>query len=417
MRVLIVTDAFPPRCGGSGWSTFHLARALAARGHAVRVVKPQANLAGVGYREHEGIPVVDFGYALHDVPYVRSFERDLWLARRLERFLAAELASWPADVVHAQHALSTPPAISAAARLGLPSIATVRDYWTVCYFTTAHVEGAFCPECGFTKMLACMKEKSPHAYWAGIPLMPYMRSAVRRKQRALAAADAVIAVSEYVAARAVRGIVGADATYVIPTSIDLAEVSRVCEERPATPVPARFLLFVGKISRLKGADFALDVLARLRHSIPLVMLGEGRERAAIERRAHEQRLDVRFLPWVDNREVLRIMRRATLLLVPSLWPEPLSRTVIEGMAVGVPVAATDRGGIHDQILHQQSGLVLPADASSFAAAVDRFLDDASARPRFVSAARTRVENTFDHGVVLPRYESLYCRLVERVGMP
>ena len=118
MRVLIVTDAFPPRCGGSGWSTFHLARALAARGHAVRVVKPEANLAGVGRRELEGIPVADFGYALHDVPYVRSFERDLWLGRRLERFLAAELEAWPADVVHGQHALSTPPAIAAAAAPG-----------------------------------------------------------------------------------------------------------------------------------------------------------------------------------------------------------------------------------------------------------------------------------------------------------
>jgi glycogen synthase len=417
MRVLIVTDAFPPRCGGSGWSTFHLARALAARGHAIRVVKPQGGLTGVRVRRYEGISVTDFGYVLHDFPYLRNFEREQWLAVRLGGFLVEDLGRAPVDVVHAQHLLSALPSIVAARESRVPIVVSVRDHWPTCYFTTAHVPGDACPTCGFAKLLRCMREKSPRAYWAGVPMMPYMRHSVRRRQTALRRADAVVAVSEYIAERVVRPVVGAHATFVIPTSIDLAEVSRVCEERPATPVPDRFLLFVGKISRSKGADFTLDVLARLRHSIPLVMLGEGRERAAIERRAHEQRLDVRLLPWVDNREVLRIMRRATLLLVPSLWPESLSRTVIEGMAVGVPVAATDCGGIHDQILHEQSGLVLPADASSFAAAVDRFLDDASARPRFVSAARTRVESTFDHGTVLPRYESLYCRLVERVGTP
>lgn len=417
MRVLIVTDAFPPRCGGSGWSTFHLVRALAARGHVVRVVKPQAGLRGVRVRRYEDVPVTDFGYVLHDIPYLRNFEREERLSRRLGAFLAEELGRAPADVVHAQHLVSALPSIAASRDRHVPVVVSVRDHWPTCYFTTAHVPGDACPTCGFTQLLRCMREKSPSAYWAGVPMMPYMRRSVRRRQAALRRADAVVAVSEYIAERVVRPIVGADATHVIPNSIDLAEVSRICQERPATPLAERFLLFVGKISRSKGADFALDVLARLRHSIPLVMLGEGQERAAVERRAREQRLDVRLLPWVDNREVLRIMRRAALLLVPSLWPESLSRTVIEGMAVGAPVAATDCGGIHDQIVHQQSGLILPADAPSFAAAVDGFLDEASVRQRFVSAARTRVEGIFDHGVVLPRYESLYRRLVERAGAP
>ena len=236
MRVLIVTDAFPPRCGGSGWSTFHLARALGARNHQVRVVKPEAGLAGVRRREHEGIPVVDFGYWVRDIPYLRSWLRDEWLRRRLERFLLAELAVWPADLVHAQHVLSAPPAIAAAARLGLPSVVTVRDYWPVCYFTTAHVEGASCPDCGFAKMLECMREKSPRAYWAGVPLMPYMRRNVRRKQRSLADADAVIAVSGVIAERAVSTIVAAERMRVIPNSIDAAEVQRVAAATPAGQV-------------------------------------------------------------------------------------------------------------------------------------------------------------------------------------
>lgn len=412
MRVLIVTDAFPPGCGGSGWSTFHLARALAGRGHAVRVVKPQANLAGVARREVEGIAVADFGYVLHDLPYVRSFERDRWLARRLERFLVGELGGWPAEVVHAQHALSAPPAIAAARRLGLPSIATVRDHWPVCYFTTAHVGGAFCPDCGFAKMLACMKGKSPRAYWAGIPMMPYMRRTVRRKQRALAGADAVIAVSEYIAARAVRPVVGAARTRVIPNPIDAAEVERVAATPPAVALPERFVLFVGKLSRSKGAWLALEACADLgARGAVLLMVGDGPDRAALEATAHARALPVHFLPWVENREVWRIMRRAAAILVPSLWPESLSRTVTEAMAAGAPVLATDCGGIHDQIRHHESGAIPSSDPVAFATEIARVLSDPAVGRSWAERARHAVAARFDDAIVLPRIEALYTETI------
>jgi glycosyltransferase involved in cell wall biosynthesis len=379
----------------------------------VRVVKPEANLAGVDRREHEGIRVADFGYALHDVPYVRSFERDLWLARRLERFIADELEAWPADLVHAQHGLSTPPAIAAVARRGLPAIATVRDHWPVCYFTTAHVEGAFCPDCGFAKMLSCMKGKSAKAYWAGIPFMPYMRRIVRRKQRALGGADAVIAVSEYIAKRAVHGIVGAARTYVIPNPIDAAEVEHVAATPPAFELPERFVLFAGKLSRSKGAWLALEACAGMgARGAVLLMVGEGPDRGALEAAACARDLPVRFLPWVENRDVWRIMRRAAAILVPSLWPESLSRTVTEAMAAGVPVLATDCGGIHDQIRHHDSGAILPAEAEAFSAELDRVLAEPAVGRSWAERARQTIAARFDDAIVLPRIEALYARAIE-----
>jgi glycosyltransferase involved in cell wall biosynthesis len=414
MRVLIVTDAFPPHCGGSGWSTFHLARSLLARGHAVRVVKPQANLAGVERREYEGIAVGEFGYSLHDVPYVRSFERDVRMSRRLGRFLIDEIQSWRADVVHAQHALSTAPAVAAARHLGVPSVATVRDHWPVCYFTTAHVEGAFCPDCGFAKMLECMKGKSPRAYWAGIPLMPYMRTVIRRRQRSLADCDAVIAVSEYIATRAVRPIVGSEGTRVIPNPIDAVEVERVALTEPGEQLPKRFVLFVGKLSRSKGAWLALEAFGLLAYpDTAFVMVGDGPDRVALEAVSRERGLAVRFLPWVENRQVWRIMHRAAAILVPSLWPESLSRTVTEAMTVGVPVIATDCGGIHDQIEHRVSGAVLSPEPSAFAAELARLLSDQGVGRAWTDAARRTIASRFDAGAVLPRIESLYAEVVEK----
>jgi glycogen synthase len=413
MRLLIVTDAFPPRCGGSGWSASHLAKGLARAGHDVRVVEPSPGLTGVRTRRYEDIEVCNFGFVFRDVPYLRSILREKVLARRLREFLKRELGTRPVDLVHAQHLLSASPAVAAAKAVGVPAVVTVRDYWPRCYFTTAHVGGESCPDCSVSKMLRCMREKSPRGYLAGIPMIPYMRKSVRRRQMVLREADAVVAVSGYIADRVVRPIVGEDRTHVIPNSVDLAEILRVSREASQNELPERFLLFAGKLNALKGALFALEILQRLRHRVTLLMLGQGVDAPEIERRAAERRLDVRLLPWVDNAEVLRIMRRATLVLVPSLWPEPLSRTVTEAMAVGVPIAATDSGGIHDQLVHGESGLVLPRDAGLFAQAVDRLLEDPPAAERFVAAARARVQEGFDHSVVLPKLESVYRGLLER----
>lgn len=415
MRLLIVTDAFPPQCGGSGWSTFHLTKALVLAGHEVRVVKPEPRLEGVRERSYEGIPVSDFGFFFRDLPYLRSFLRDEVLRLRLHGFLVREVSRRPAELIHAQHGISASPSISAARELGIPALVTVRDHWPVCYFTTGRTDGRHCPDCGFSGMLACMKEKSPHAYWAGIPFMPYMRRNMRRKQEWLRRADGVIAVSRYIADHVVRPVVGEAKTHVIPNLIDLEGVRQLALSPARIELPERFVLFVGKLTRAKGALFALDVVSRLQRRLPLVMVGDGPERPVIEERVRREGLDVRMIPWVDNVEVWRIMRRAALIVVPSLGPESLSRTVTEAMAVGAPVAATDRGGIHDQLEHGVSGLILPADPNLFAEAIEVILSDPLQTAHLAKAARERVETVFASDVVIPKMESLYRHLLAMAG--
>ena len=64
LTILLATDVFPPRCGGSGWSTYHLARALRARGHRPIVARPREGLRGSRLAEYDGLPVHVLGYSL-----------------------------------------------------------------------------------------------------------------------------------------------------------------------------------------------------------------------------------------------------------------------------------------------------------------------------------------------------------------
>ena len=82
MNVLLVTDAFPPVCGGSGWSTYELARGLRARGHAVLVVQPRPGTAEtVRETSYDGFRVIEFGAPAPAIPYVRNYFKNERLTR------------------------------------------------------------------------------------------------------------------------------------------------------------------------------------------------------------------------------------------------------------------------------------------------------------------------------------------------
>src|SRR5919109_2682984 len=110
MRILIASDAFPPVCGCSGWSTYELVRGLRARQHDIVVVQPRPG-AGRGTRErsYDGVRVIEFGASAPGVPYVRNYFKNERLYRSLADFLATVVRRDRVDIVHGQHVLTCLP--------------------------------------------------------------------------------------------------------------------------------------------------------------------------------------------------------------------------------------------------------------------------------------------------------------------
>ena len=112
--------------------------------------------------------------------------------------------------------------------------------------------------------------------------------------------------------------------------------------------------------------------------------------------------------WVHREDVLRAMARATAIVFPSLWPEPLSRVLLEALALGTPVAAMDTGGTREILEDGRSGLVV-SDAAALSEAVGRLARDEALRGRLAEGARLRAE-AFSPAALIPRYEAVYRRL-------
>jgi glycosyltransferase involved in cell wall biosynthesis len=138
----------------------------------------------------------------------------------------------------------------------------------------------------------------------------------------------------------------------------------------------RRVVFAGRIVRPKG----VDVLIRAAREVDgeFVLCGDGYELGAMRELARQLGVDerVRFMGWLDAQRLATELADASVVVMPSVWPEPFGLVGIEGFAAGRPAVGSATGGIGDWLQHGVSGLsVPPADAPALAAALSELLDD------------------------------------------
>jgi glycosyltransferase involved in cell wall biosynthesis len=239
LRVLIATDVFPPKCGGSGWSSYYLARALRERGHHVVIARPR-----IGAKQHR---LTDYdGFAVHEyahadlplkLPILTNYQRNERLYAGFRRFLLDLIKRERIDVVHGQNGLSIPPAVMAAEAAGIASVSTIRDWWALCYFGTLRHGDIACRGCTARDLARGLLHIAGAKGMLGWPLIPYMRANLRLKRRWLARSNRVIAVSNYAAMR-LRPYVPADKVRVVPNIIDFDALSDILQGQQGGPPPA-----------------------------------------------------------------------------------------------------------------------------------------------------------------------------------
>lgn len=424
MRILIPSDVFPPDGkGGAAWSSHALASALLARGHSVSAIVPARGRRGVSRYDALGVPALRVGYSAPALPIVQNYFRHEALWRPLARAIVAEARRGPRpDVIHAQHVQTAPAAVLAGRALGVPVVITVRDHWPWHYFATG-LHGDRLPYGGggwaalTTELVARL---GPLKGVVALPALPYMLAHMRRRASFLRQADAVVAVSGYIASR-LEAIVPREQLHVLPNMVDLEVAREIAATSPATSWEGALLLFVGKLEPNKGAGLLPAIFSELRAQasaelppFTLVVAGDGALRGRLERELGTLQTPVRFLAWAGHDEVLRLMARCDLLLFPSEWGEPLSRVLLEAAALGAPILAMPTGGTPDVIADGVTG-ALAATPQAFAARLAALLADEAERRRLGENARAQARERFSVQALLPRYEALYASLSRGEG--
>jgi glycosyltransferase involved in cell wall biosynthesis len=198
--------------------------------------------------------------------------------------------------------------------------------------------------------------------------------------------------------------------YILEVDERLPDDPEVCRELTGK----RNLLFVGQVSRHKGVDLLLEAFKRVApkySDVELHLVGGCRDdfRLELDRAIATAGLEDRVRFWGFREDATRLMRFAHIYVhssPPSRFHESFGRSVVEAMAYGVPTVCFRSGALQEIVLHEKTGLICEESASSFASALNRFLEEGRFREACGKEARQRYEQEYSSLVVRPRWAQL-----------
>ncbi|MGH7354703.1 MAG: glycosyltransferase [Candidatus Rokuibacteriota bacterium] len=183
---------------------------------------------------------------------------------------------------------------------------------------------------------------------------------------------------------------------LVPNGVDVRAFSPAAAGAPS----GRRVLFVGRLEPEKNLERLIDALASLATPARLEVIGDGRLRRALERRAVERGVRAEFVGTVPHGALPEYFRRADLFVLPSLT-EGHPKALIEAMASGLPCAVSARGGNPTLVTDGVSGLLFdPEDVGAIAGALERVLDDPHLARRLGAGARAAAVARFDAETLL-----------------
>ncbi len=215
-----------------------------------------------------------------------------------------------------------------------------------------------------------------------------------------------------------RGGLPAEKMTVIPNGVD---ATRFASARAADlwefdiPAESRTVLFVGRLDPQKGPFVLLEAAEGFLATVDdlhVLLIGDGplssRLQAWVDQRNLGQR--IHFAGW--RADVAPLLKAADCLVLPSRW-EGMPNVVLEAMASGLPVVATEVEGTTELIHNHQTGLLIPPDSpSELAGAVARVLGNPEQARTMSSAAQSYVSHAFTWDKLVQRFEQLYRSLLK-----
>ena len=409
MRILMLSQFYPPIIGGEERHVRNLSALLAARGHEVAV----ATIWHTGLPEFEddqGVRVYrihgtlqrmaslfsDTGH-MHAPPFP-----DPELVWTLRSVIARERP----EIVHAHNWL-VHSFLPLKGWSGAKLVLSVHDHSLLCPNKKLIYHDQPCSGPGLSKCPSCTAAHYGRLKGTGVMLANRVMTLTER-----AAVDMFVPVSRAVA-QDNRLLDDQLPVKVIPNFVpdDVGELRGDPHPNLAQLPPGDFMLFVGAFGHYKGLDVLVRAYAELRDAPPLVIIGY--QTTEYPMRTVELPANVMVLQDWPHEAVMQAWQRCMLGLAPSVWSDPCPTVAMEAMAVSRPLIASRMGGLTDLVADGETGLLVPPDDHvALWQAMERLIADPALRARMGEAARRKVVE-FQASTVVQRIEQVYRQLLGR----
>lgn len=314
-------------------------------------------------RGHEVVTLTEHNDDIPGMTRLTLAARTFWSRRTYRRARDLIRRERP-DVVHVHNTLPliSPSVYHAAHSEGVPVVQTLHNYRLLCPMAQLFRAGSICEDC-LGRRLAWPGIR--HACYRGSRTATASVAVMTAAHRALGTwsrkVDLFIALTEFARSRFVAGGLEPSRVAVKPNFVD--------PDPGVGEGGGGYALFVGRLSPEKGVDVLLRAWERLGGEIPLEILGDG----PLAGRVRDAASNLRGVEWrgrASRAGVLQRMKQADLLVFPSVWYEGFPVTIAEAFATGLPVVASDIGGLGELVRDRETGfLAPPGDAVGLAETV------------------------------------------------
>ena len=208
---------------------------------------------------------------------------------------------------------------------------------------------------------------------------------------------------------------------IVPNGIDTKRYNASVDQsavkgRYGVHPDEKLVLCVGRLVPQKGIEYLIRAVSRIAERYPeakFIIVGEGWLRGHLEyiARSTGHQWKITFTGWIPDQELIALLNSADALVVPSIY-EPFGIVALEGMAAGVPVVASDVGGLAEIVEHEHTGiLAYSRSPESIAWAVDRVLSDPNHSKEMAQNAQQMVQKTYSWEAIAIRTAKIYKEVV------
>ena len=287
------------------------------------------------------------------------------------------------DILHCHNIYGrlTTTILDAAKKAGIPSVVTLHDYKLACpsYLMLNH--GKPCQLCVGGNFYHCLRTKC-HKESRAVSLVSTMESYYNQWFTEWYQADFLICPSRFLLEIVRKHGYPKEMLVHLPNGLDPDKF------KPEFRSPG-FCVYIGRLSREKGLLTLLE--SALEAGSPLRIIGDGPLRPELERKIKASgAAHITLEGYKTGLELETLVSQAAFVITPSEWYENCSMTVLEAMAFGKPVIASNIGGLPEQVKDGETGIVFkPGDAGMLTKAIQTLNNDNDLRVRLGKAARKR----------------------------
>jgi glycosyltransferase involved in cell wall biosynthesis len=371
MRVLLLHNRYRSP-GGEERAVGDTAELLSRRGHHVEVLERSSREAG---RLRAAGSMVGGGVDPKEV--------------------AAAVGRLGAEVVHAHnlHPLFGWRAMAAAQRAGARTVLHLHNFRLFCAIAVSYRDGAVCHRCRGRDTRAGLRLRCRGSFAESAV---YAAGIAAQQPRLFRHSDAFVALSQAHAATLHELGVPPGRTTVLPNFVpDARFAARSSAGR------GRHALVAGRLVEEKGYDTA--VLAARAARVPLVVAGAGPDEPRLRELAAGG--PIRFTGWVSQATLGELIAGAAVVLAPSRWEEPCPYAVLDALAAGIPVLASNLGGLPELV--GADAALDPTDTGSWAGALRALWEDPRGRAELGAAALLRARERFNEARYVERLMMVY----------